>query len=158
MTRRPTRRAATGRVWLVLLAVGLAGCVSHPVGPARTYGKYEGKAVTTAESALSATETVRLAAVTGGNGDAFGPYLSVAVSDQEEALSGVQGTFGSIQPPNAAADELRTELDGLLSTALDRVTDVRVAIRRGELDRLDEEARPLARSARDLERFIEAHR
>jgi hypothetical protein len=128
------------------------------VGPARSFSKYEGKAVTTAESALSAVETVRLAAETGGHGDAFGPYLSVLVSDQEEALSGVQGTFGSIQPPNTAASDLRGELDELLNTALDEVTDVRIVLRWGQLGRVAVTAKPLEKTAQQLEDFIEVHR
>src|SRR5204863_1068824 len=86
--------------------IALAACTPHPVGPARTFDKYEGKAVTTAESALSAVQTVRLLIETSDRGHGFGPYLSVSVSDQEESLSGVQGTFVSIQPPNAKADAL----------------------------------------------------
>ena len=61
------------------------------------------------------------------NGNTFGPYTSVLVSDAEEALGGVQSTFDSIQPPDAGADALRTELDGLLSDALTHVSNVRVA-------------------------------
>jgi hypothetical protein len=136
----------------------LAACSPHPVGPARSFSKYEGKAVTTAESGLSAVETVRLTASTASNGDAFGPYASVTVSDQEEALSGVQGTFGSIQPPNTTASDLRSELDDLLSTALDEITDVRIVLRRGQLGRAAEAAAPLKKTAAQLEDFIQAHR
>src|SRR5262245_20615687 len=100
------------------------GCVAHPVGPARTFGKYEGKAVTTAESALSAVATVQLAANASSDGKATGPYMAVITSEQEDALSGVQGTFGSIQPPDERADRLRAELDQLLSSSLDHVTTV----------------------------------
>jgi hypothetical protein len=141
----------------VVLVVG-SGCVSHPVGPARTLSKYEGKAVTTAESAQSAVETVRLAAETGDAGDAFGSYLSILVSDQEEALSGLQGTFGSIQPPDDASVELRRDLDDLLATALTEVADVRIVVRRGQLDRLGSHLAALERSASNLEAFAEAHR
>jgi hypothetical protein len=127
------------------------------VGPARTLAAYEGKAVTTAESALSCVQTVLLAATTGAEGDAFGPYLSVTVSDQEEALAGVQGTFGSIQPPGTDADEVRSELDDLLSTALQHVTVVRVEVRRGHLDRQDGPAHDLEADATALSDFVEAH-
>ena len=53
------RRHATRRGVIVMIVVvaGLfvlaTAVVPHPVGPARTYDKYRGKAVTTAESALS---------------------------------------------------------------------------------------------------------
>jgi hypothetical protein len=146
------------RVALVIAVLASApACTPHPVGPARTFGKYEGKAVTTAESALSRVQTVRLAAETGGAGDAFGPYLSVLISEQEDALSGLQGTFGSIQPPDERSDEVRAELNGLLGDAVDHVADVRIAVRRGELDELPDVAAPLATDAIALERFAEEH-
>lgn len=139
------------------MMAALAACTPHPVGPARTYEKYEGKAVTTAESALSAVETVRLATDSGARGNGFGPYLSVLVSDQEDALAGTQGTFASVQPPDEKADELRDELDQLLTDALDHVSKVRIAVRRGELERLGEMGAPLAGDADALRRFKEAH-
>jgi hypothetical protein len=140
------------------LAISTAACVAHPVGPARTEGKYEGKAVTTAEGALSAVNTVRIAARTAAKDHAFGPYLSVLISEQEESLSGLQGTFDSIQPPDKQADDLKTELDDLISDALDHVTDVRLAARRGEQHGLATEAEPLAEDATKLNAFIEDHK
>jgi len=65
----------------------IAACSRHPVGPARTFGAYEAKAVTTAESARSSVETVRLASEAGDDHDGFGPYLSVLVSGREDALA-----------------------------------------------------------------------
>ena len=152
------RRPALGSAWVALVLVGLAACSSHPVGPARTYASYEGKAATTAESALSAVETVRLAAGAGADGHAFGPYLGQVVSDQEEALSSLEGTFGSIQPPDGRADRLRSELDELLSASLGHVTDVRIAVRRGELAGLGDTAHPLDADADALRSFVEEHR
>lgn len=146
---RPTRRV------LALLAVA-AGC-AHPVGPARTYGTYEGKATTTAASARSQVETVRLTAKAAADGNAFGPYVGVVVSDAEESLDGLSGTFGSVQPPDERADRLRDELDQLLSDALDHVTDVRIAARRGELRTLDDTAAALAGDAEHLDAFVKAH-
>jgi hypothetical protein len=142
----------------VLLVLGLAAaCTPHPVGPARTFDDYERKAGTTAESALSAVQTVRLTAETASAGDAFGPYSSIVISDQEDAIAGVQGTFGSIQPPNTDADALRDELDQILGDALTHVTEVRIAVRRGQLEQLADVAAPLAGDVESLERFIEDH-
>jgi hypothetical protein len=138
------------------LALGTTACTPHPVGPARTDDDYEGKAVTTAETALSAVEAVRLASQAADRGS-FGPYLSILVSDQEEELSGVQGTFASVQPPSEQSDELRAELDDLMSTALDHLVDVRVATRRGELDSLASVAEPLQQDADALRSFVQEH-
>jgi hypothetical protein len=131
--------------------------VAHPVGPARTFDAYEGQARTTAESARSAVQTVRLLADASSRGNAFGPYVSIAVSEQEDALGGLQGTFRSIQPPDAASDALQEELGALIDRALEHIVDVRVAVRRGQLDDLASVAGPLAGDADGLEGFIEAH-
>jgi hypothetical protein len=141
----------------VVAAVLGWGCTPHPVGPARTFGKFEGKAVTTAESALSQVQTVRLAAQVARDDGAFGPFLSVLISDQEEALSAVRGTFASIQPPDARADALRADLDRLLSVALDHVADARIAARRGDLDVVAELEGPLGADAAALTGFVEEH-
>lgn len=143
---------------MALMAVAGAACVPHPVGPARTYGKYEGKAVTTAESALSVVETVRLAAETGSKDHGFGPYLSGLISDAEDDASGVQGTFESIQPPSAAGDRLRGELDELLSDVTDHVAQVRVLVRRGRLADLADAAKDLEDDSKKLNDFIEEHK
>jgi hypothetical protein len=146
------------RTWAAALLLSvLVGCVAHPVGPARTFGKYEGKATTTAQSALSAVSTTSLAARSGATAQAWGAYLSVLVSEQEDGLNGVAGTFASIQPPDARADALRDQLNPILADAIDHVTDVRIAIRRGQLADLDRVAAPLAGDERKLRDFIEAH-
>jgi len=155
--RRPVAGLVTILVVLSLLGLLATRCIPHPVGAARTYGKYESKARTTAKSALSNVATVRLAAQIASKGNAFGPYLSVLISDAEEALSGVQGTFDSIQPPNEKADKLQKDLDQLLSDALDHVRDVRVAVRRGELPDLDKQAQPLDDDIQKLNQFTEQH-
>jgi hypothetical protein len=141
---------------LLALAVCATAC-AHPVGPARTYGKYEGKAATTASGALSNVQVVRLVADAAARGNAFGPYTASVVSDAEESLDGLSGTFGSIQPPGERADQLRDELDGYLSDALDHVTDVRIAARRGELRSLGDVAAALAGDVEHLEAFVEQH-
>jgi hypothetical protein len=149
-------RSTTGLLAGLLLVV--AACSSHPVGPARTFDDYERKASTTAAASLSAVETVRLAATAGADGKGFGPFLGQVVSDQEEDLSGVQGTFASIQPPGGArADALRSELDDMISDSVDHVSDVRIAIRRGELGSLADVAKALDGDAERLRSFVEAH-
>ncbi len=127
-----------------------SSCVDHPVGPARTYDSYAAKASTTASSALSAVETVRLLATTAADGNAFAPYTSVAVSEQEDTLGGVQGTFASIQPPDKRSEELRDELGAILASSFDHVSAVRIEARRGHLDRLAAVAAPLEQDAADL--------
>ena len=145
-----------------MIAVGFAiaavtGCVSHPVGPARTFETYEDKAVTTAEAALSAVSTTILAAQVGAEGNAWGTYLSVLISEQEDELAGVQGTFASVQPPDGRSDALRQQLNDILQPAVDHVTQVRVLVRRGRLDDLAVAAEPLDDDQLNLRAFLEIH-
>ena len=145
-------------VLLVLTGALLVGCTSHPVGPARTEAKYEGKARTSAESARSAVETSILAVRAFADGDAIGTYAGAVLSDQEEALSGVQGTFASIQPPSTQADALRDELDELMAQALSNVAAARIAVRRGDGDAARDLLGALREDADGLAAFVEEHR
>jgi hypothetical protein len=142
------------------LAVALAtvtGCVRHPVGPARTFDTYEDKATTTAEEALSAVSTTILAAQVGTAGQAWGPYLSILVSGQEDAIAGVEGTFASVQPPDARSDALRRQLLDIVQPAVDHIAQVRITVRRGRLDDLVAVARPLDDDQLQLRAFLESH-
>jgi hypothetical protein len=130
--------------------------VAHPVGPTRDLDGYERKASTTAESALSAVQTVRLLADTAAAGRSLSAFTAVAVSEQEDSLGGVRGTFMSIQPPPGAdATALRARMSSLLTDAFDHVGDVRIEARRGNMDRLGEVARPLAADADALRRLMD---
>ncbi|MCU1365108.1 MAG: hypothetical protein JWL72_2002 [Ilumatobacteraceae bacterium] len=140
----------------MVVALALSACTRHQVGPARTFDDYERKSRTTAEDALSSVETVQLLATTAAQGDAFGPYTNVSISEQEDSLADVVGDYGSIQPPDAHADELRAQLDALLSSATDHVAAVRIAARRGTLAGLDQVAAPLAADSDALNAFLES--
>jgi hypothetical protein len=153
--RRPVRTVAIGLTALVLLGLFATRMVPHPVGAARTDEKYLGKAVTTARAAASEVATVLLVADAASRGKSFGPYTAVVTSDAEAALSGVQGTFDSIQPPSDASDSTRDDLDALLGNAVDHVSSVRIAARRGELADLAETARPLVQDVTGLREFVE---
>ena len=143
-------------VTVAALAFGAAGCVKT-ISPARNFDAYEHKAKDTAESALSAVETARLGARVGSDGDAFGPYVSVLMSNAEEDASKAHATFDSVQPPDDHSDRLRRRLGVLLTEADDHLANLRIAARRSELDRLARLAEPLGPLARKLDRFISSH-
>ena len=134
-----------------------SGCVQNPVGSASNAGIYASKATRSAESALSAVQTVRLVAGAASAGKVFGPYASIAVDQQEDALTEITKLFRSIQPPDASSDALRVELSGLLDVSLDHLSAVRIEIRRGRLATAADVAIPLAADADQLEAFAEAH-
>jgi hypothetical protein len=101
--------------------------------------------------------TTMLAAETGTNGKAWGTYLSVLISAQEDEIAGVQDTFASVQPPDARSDALRQQLVDILDPAVAHVTDVRITVRRGRLDDLAEVAEPLAEDQTRLRAFLADH-
>jgi hypothetical protein len=143
--------ARTGTIGLVLLAA--TACVA----PARTYDAYEGKAVDTADTALSSVETGRLAAVTAGEDHSFATTLSVVLADAESDASGARSIFESIQPPDPRSDELRAQLDTILDRAVDGLARLRITVRRGEISALPRVAEPLAAVSHDLQAFSNAH-
>jgi len=140
-----------------LIAIfALSGCVRHLIGPARTEDAYADKARATAEAAQSSVETVLLLVETAGDGDLFDNFARISISEQEDALDGVQSGFRSIQPPDRRSDELRAGLDEVLSAALEHVSTARRAVRRGDEQALRDVAEPLGDDARALESFVES--
>jgi hypothetical protein len=143
--------ARTGTIGLLLIAA--TACVA----PARSFDAYEGKAVDTADSALSAVETGRLAAATAGREDSFATTLSVVLADAESEAFGARSIFESIQPPDPRSDELRTQLDSILVRAVDGLSRLRITARRGEISALPRVAQPLEAVSQDLQAFSNTH-
>lgn len=125
------------------------------ISPVRSYDGYATKARMTAEAALSSVETVLLIADQAADGRSFQTFVRVSVSEQEDTLDGLQSGFRSIQPPDERSDELRSELDELLSSALSHVSDVRIAVGRDGMSDLDVVAQPLEADADALEAIAE---
>jgi hypothetical protein len=128
------------RRWATLLAlVLLTGCVS----PSRTDRDYELKAGNSAKAVASSVATALLGVKAAKEHKAPGPYLSVLLAGAEEDASSVQSQFDSVQPPSERADEVRSKLDDLLSEAVETLAELRITVRRGELDQLAGIAEPL---------------
>jgi len=142
------RRAA----WLAPVLV-LTACV----GPARSFGSYDGKAGATAGDMRSVVETARAAVGLAATRRGFAPYLSEVIHYAEDDASAIQGAFDSIQPPDSASDRLRSELDELLSQALSTISELRIAVRRADFEAMPKIGAPLAGLADRLERFADAH-
>jgi hypothetical protein len=146
------------RITIAVLAliVGVALLVGlHPMTPARTADDFRHKAKDTAESVLSSVQTARLVAGAGTDGDAFGPYVSVVLSESEVGADKAQSSFESIQPPDHFSDLTRARLTRLIQRSSDVLSQLRITARRGELDRLERQARPLRHLARQLRAFID---
>ena len=105
------------------------------VAPAFNTSQYKAKIVATAESAVSAIETVRLTLdLMDRHGLPRGP-IDVAVSAQEDILGAVDGSFALAQPPNDESLELRQDLLGLLDEAEAKLEGARIALRQGDLNK-----------------------
>lgn len=127
------------RLAALLVPLLATACVS----PSRTDRDYELKAGSSAKAVASSVATALLAVDAATHKKAFGPYLSVVLGGCEEDASSVQSQFDSVQPPSKAADDVRDALDEQLQDATDTLADLRIAVRRGELDQLATIAEPL---------------
>lgn len=139
---------------VVASALVLAGCV----GPATTTAAYRGKAVHAADAAVSELETVVLTSGAVRDGKMMQAYAEIVVSKAEDALSSVQGSFDSIQPPDdTVSDQLRSEVDDLLTAGLGDLSDLRIALRREGGEQVAQLADALKQTAVKLSAFSEAH-
>jgi hypothetical protein len=120
-----------------LSAVGCAG-------PSRTDDDYRHKVANTAEVFQGYIGTVQIAVDAASRGKVPGPYLSVTLAEVDDDASSTAGNFDAIQPPSAEADRLRDRIDSVLDEVVSTLDDLRIAVRRGEIDRLAELAKPLA--------------
>lgn len=119
------------RLALVALLLLPASCVA----PSFNTVQYEAKVVKTAEGAISAIESARLALdLMDRHGLPRAP-IDVGVSAQEDILGAVEGSFALAQPPDDASLELRRELMDLLSEAEAKLQGARIALRQGDLNK-----------------------
>jgi hypothetical protein len=144
-------RSALIVIWLLVGAVLLSACV----GPARTTGRYVGKATRTANDAISALQTAALAVHTSERGRMLGPYLNVVLTEAESNFNSVQQTFDSIQPPDTReADTIRDSLDKILTDGSDVLGQLRILARRGDQVKMAVQARSIPGLVDKLQRFV----
>jgi hypothetical protein len=151
--RRPTVAGAATAL-AALAALLLTSCV----GPATTVSAYTGKAVRTASDALSEVQTARLAVQASLDGKLPRAYLETVLQNSEDALSSIENSFDSIQPPNAAkADDLRDALDSVLGDGSDAVSQLRISARREDTAGLRSALSDLGPVAQKLDAFQSEH-
>lgn len=141
---------------LLALAVS-AALVTGCAAPAFNGRDYELKAVDSADAVASAVATALLGVQAAEKHRTTEAYLSVLVGSAEKDALSVQGTFDSTQPPRRS-DALRAELDTLLSDATSGLAELRITVRRGELDQLGPIAAKLRPTLNLLRRLAEDHR
>lgn len=116
------------RLAVASLVVALAAC--NPV--VTSSNDYRTAGARTAGDAAAQVASAAKAADLAIDGRAFSSYLSVVTGDAEDALSGIENTFASLQPPTDADVAVRDQLLDLLSRAQDDVSAARIAIQSGQ--------------------------
>jgi hypothetical protein len=143
---RPAVRAAFAAA---LLVTSLSGCVSS----AFNSGAYHEDAKAALGSAISETRSASLAADALVHHKVSNAYGDVMISDSEDALGPIQASFGTVDPPIRAQDELRTNVLELLGQAEDTLAEARIAVRRGDLKGVAESRDSLSAIADKLEKL-----
>ncbi len=134
-----------------MLATLAAACV----GPSRTSADYQRKVTNSAEAVVSAVESARMTVELARDGRAPAPYVSLRLSESEEAAASVETAFGAVQPPERRLDDLRSATLTVIGDAVDVLEELRVASYRGELDRLPMIAAKLEDPLAHLRRLME---
>jgi hypothetical protein len=132
-----------------LLVLGLSGCVST----AFNSGAYHEDAKAALGSAISETRSASLAADALVHHKVSNAYGDTMISDSEDALGPIQASFGTVDPPTRAQDELRANVLELLGEAENTLAEARIAVRRNDLKRLAESRDALSAAADKLEKL-----
>ena len=141
-----------------MLAVAALAMAAACVAPARTFDDFEGKAVTSAESAASEARTAILTSSVAEGSRIPGPTASVIVAEAAVGATSARDTFASIQPPDPESDALRAELLPVLGQAADLIASMRIAARRSDAQTMAAIGAELEPVATTLERFVDDHR
>jgi hypothetical protein len=143
---------------LAVATAGTAALLAACVGPATTNAAYTGKALRTANDALSQVQTARLSALSALEGKLPHAYLETVLSESEDALSSIANAFDSIQPPNSkTADRLRNALDAILSDGTGALAQLRIDARRNDTAAVRADVAQLAPIAAGFQHFTQAH-
>jgi hypothetical protein len=136
------------RTWVTLSsALILGGCIA----PALDQGAFEQNAKSALESAASETSTAQIAVDVLLSGSATNAYADTVVTDSENAMGGIETSFGVVDPPTPTQDDLRDQVLTLLGDAEDALAHARIAVRRGDVPSLREARQELEDASAHLE-------
>lgn len=119
---------AAARVAALAAALVIAGCAT----PALDHGAYEQNAKSALESASSETASAALAVRLRLSDRATNPYTDTLVTASEKAMGGIETSFGGVDPPSPAEDDLRDSVEKSLGDAQDALSAARIAVRRDD--------------------------
>jgi hypothetical protein len=111
-----------------IAALWLSGCAT----PAFTQGAYEQNAKSALESASSETASAAMALKARISDQATNAYADTVVTESEQAMGGIESSFGGVDPPTPAQDSLRDSVEEVLGNAEDALAAARIALRRDD--------------------------
>jgi hypothetical protein len=121
-----------GSVAVAVVVALASGCA----GPTYSESALRSQASRSASSAVSELETIRLVVTAQLSGDSWWQYTDVVVTDSESALTAIESTFASRQPPNAESTRVRFTVVEALGDAVSLAEAVRIAVRHDDLPKL----------------------
>lgn len=130
------------------LILGLAGC-----GDPDQQMLSEG--ARSAREAVSGVRTAQLAAQSLLDGRIWAQPATVMVTDSEDALGLVATTFDARQPETDESRQTYDLYSEALANAADGVTELRIALRRGDLETVRQQVGQLDKTAEQLEQLGE---
>jgi hypothetical protein len=130
----------------VILAALLAGCASPTVDPSN----YRTKVHDTAAAMISEINTATLTAHAWRARRVTTPYADTVVSNAESSAGTIASVFDSRQPPSEGSSSLKEKIDGPLQSATSALTDLRIALRRGDRAQVDKAVQDLRKPLRQF--------
>jgi hypothetical protein len=89
------------------------------------------------------------------SGNATKAYTDTVVTDSENAMGGIQTSFGVVDPPSPDQDTLRDQTLTVLGDADDALAHARIAVRRGGPSALNAARKELQDATTGLESALE---
>ena len=132
--------------------VVIGGCVT----PALNDGAFRVNATSALDSAASVTAAAELAVQARLADQATRAYTDVVVTESEQEIDPIETSFGSVDPPSPANDDLRDSVLDALGQAGDALAHARIAVRRDDPDAIREAHDELAAALEQLHALNES--
>jgi rRNA processing protein Gar1 len=126
------------------------------VAPAFDSGAFTHNAIEALDSAQSESTTAALALRARLDDKLPQPYVDNVVTDSEQAIGPIQDSFGSVDPPIRADNQLRDAVSRLLGDTADALAAARIAVRQHDESGMRQSATDLEKLAQQLEQKSQA--
>ena len=126
------------------------------MAPAFDSGAFTHNAIEALDSAQSESTTAALALRARLDDKLPQPYVDNVVTDSEQAIGPIQDSFGSVDPPIRADNQLRDAVSRLLGDTADALAAARIAVRQDDESGMRQSATDLEKLAQQLEQKSQA--